>query len=351
MRADFFPRCRLIWVFVLVSVLLGTDVLSGLANKAHGASEAAAQPSQAASSEGPEEDTFQQGEAEDKDIAILEESRKEVREATEWAARGVDSWFGDIPFEKGGKISKGRIRLRTIWREHDEVDVNLRFRVRMTLPNLQDKAYVIIGSENERDLVRGRPDTVKEQQRLLRENKKDDETFFAGIGLNLLDLFSFSVGLRDLYKPYLKIRYIYTWQIDARNELEFTETGFWALNDGFGATTSIDYEHTFSPVLSLRWLNSGTVSEEDDGLDWFSSLGLYRLFGELSLLSGELIANGETGSEVDVEEYGVLVKWRQPLYRNWLFGEFSTGHYWVREKLADDREGKWALGVGVQMNF
>jgi hypothetical protein len=350
MRADFFPRCRLVWVFVLVGVLLGTDVLSGLANKAHGAPGAAAQSPQAVP-EVPEQDTLQPGKSEDEDVVILEESRKEVREATEWAARRVDSWFGNIPFEEGGKISKGRIRLRTIWREHDEVDVNLRFRVRMTLPNLQDKAHVFIGSENERDLVRGRPDTVTEQQRLLRENKQDDDTFFAGIGLNLLDLLSFSVGLRDLHKPYVKVRYIYTWQIDARNELEFTETGFWALDDGFGATTSVDYEHAFSPVLSLRWLNSGTVSEEDDGLDWFSSLGLYRRFGELSLLSGELIADGETGNEVDIEEYGVLVKWRQPLYRDWLFVEFSTGHYWVREKLADDREGKWALGVGVQMNF
>ena len=186
MRADFFPRCRLVWVFVLVGVLLGTDVLSGLANKAHGAPGAAAQSPQAVP-EVPEQDTLQPGKSEDEDVVILEESRKEVREATEWAARRVDSWFGNIPFEEGGKISKGRIRLRTIWREHDEVDVNLRFRVRMTLPNLQDKSHVFIGSENERDLVRGRPDTVTEQQRLLRENKSRTATSIPGRSMRAMN--------------------------------------------------------------------------------------------------------------------------------------------------------------------
>ena len=83
---------------------------------------------------------------EDEDLPVLDSSREEVREATEWVARGVDSWFGNKPFEEGGKVTKGRIRTRVVWREHDEVDFNLRFRVSMRLPNLQDKAYVLIGS-------------------------------------------------------------------------------------------------------------------------------------------------------------------------------------------------------------
>lgn len=292
----------------------------------------------------PEED-------EEGEEPALDASREDVREATEWVARGIDRWFGDKPFEEGGKVTKGRIRTRVVWREHDEVDFNLRFRVSMRLPNLQDKAYVLIGSENEKDMVRDRSDTVMDQQRLLRESKRDDETFFTGIGLRLLDNVSASIGLRDLHKPYLKLRYRHEWYLGESNRISFQETGFWALNDGFGATTTIDFEHAFSPVLNVRWHNSGTVSEEDDGLDWYTSVGLHRMFGEQRQLSGEVLADGETGDEVDVEEYGVLLKWRQPVYKDWLLGELSAGHYWVRESLAADREGKWALGVGLQMNF
>ncbi len=308
------------------------------------ATPASPQPTQTAASA---EDEY----TEEEEIAVLEASRQGLRQASEWAARNIDGWFGDLPFEQGGKISRGRLRLRTVWREPDDFDVNLRFRLRMTLPNLENKAHVLIGRENDRDWVRDRPMTVMEQQRLLRENKKDDETFFAGIGLEWLDTIRLSLGLRDLYKPYVKARYTREWQIDERNQLEFNETGFWALDDGFGTTTTIDYEHALSSLLSVRWLNSGTVSEEDEGLDWYSSLGLYRVFAKQRLLSGEILADGETGKDVAVQEYGILVKWRQPVYRDWLLGELSLGHYWEREDAASQREAKWALGMGVQMNF
>ena len=292
-----------------------------------------------------------QSEGEGEEVPVLDSSREGVRGATEWVARGVDSWFGDIPFEEGGKVTNGRIRSRVIWRENDEVDFNLRFRVSMRLPNLQDKVYLLIGSENEEDLIRDTPDTVMDQQRLLRENRRDDETFFTGIGLRVVDNVSASIGLRDLHKPYLKLRYRYKWLVTPRNLISFKETGFWALSDGFGATTSLDFEHAFSQVLSARWHNSGTFSEEDDGLDWYTSVGLFRDFGDQKELSGEVLADGETGKDVDVEEYGVLMKWRQPVYRDWLLGELSAGHYWEREHIEDERQSKWALGVGLQMNF
>ena len=45
-------------------------------------------------------------EAEEKtELPALDSSRQGVRQATEWVARGVDSWFGDIPFEEGGKVT------------------------------------------------------------------------------------------------------------------------------------------------------------------------------------------------------------------------------------------------------
>lgn len=97
-----------------------------------------------------------------------------------------------------GKVSRGRVRFRTVWRENDDVDVKLRFRARMELPNLKDKAYVIIGRENKDDLVRDTPEGFIEQQHLFERTDSDDEAFFAGLGFKVLDQLSFSVGLRDL---------------------------------------------------------------------------------------------------------------------------------------------------------
>ena len=290
--------------------------------------------------------------AEDEEEApMLEASRAEAREATEWAARTFDSWFGDIPFEQGGKVSRGRVRFRTVWRENDDVDVKLRFRARMELPNLKDKAYVIIGRENKDNLVRDTPEGFIEQQHLFERTDSDDEAFFAGLGFKVLDQLSFSVGLRDLYKPYTKARYGYEWTFLEDYRADFRETVFWVLDDGFGSTTTLHAERMLTPTLSLGWHGSGTVSEDEDGLDWSTSLGAYKNFDVNRQLSLEILANGDTGDVVNGREYGVLTQWRQPLYHDWFFGEASVGYYWEREEIEDAREGKWALGFGVEMLF
>ena len=111
-----------------------------------------------------------------------------------------------------------------------------------------------------------------DQKRVFRESKKDDETLFAGMRLRFFDHVSFHMGLRDLYKPYLKLRYEQEWTFAEKCRLFFQETPYWALNDGLGETTVLEFEHALTSDLSLRWLNSGTLSEEDDGLDWYSSM-------------------------------------------------------------------------------
>lgn len=289
--------------------------------------------------------------AEEEEGYTWEDSRAQVREATEWVARGIDSWFGDKPFEQGGRVSNGRIRMRLVWREHDRADAHVRFRVKLRLPNLEERADFFIGSENEKDLVRSRPDTLMDQKRVFRESKKDDETLFAGMRLRFFDHVSFHMGLRDLYKPYLKLRYEQEWTFAEKCRLFFQETPYWALNDGLGETTVLEFEHALTSDLSLRWLNSGTLSEEDDGLDWYSSIGLHRRFEGNRQLSGEFLLDGETGAPVAVADYGILMKWRQPVWREWLFGEVTAGHYWHREKPEADRESQWAFGLGLQMNF
>jgi hypothetical protein len=68
-------------------------------------------------------------------------------------------------------------------------------------------------------------------------------------------------------------------------------------------------------------------------------------------LSTEVLINGETGTDVDVSEYGLRVIWRQPVYRDWLLGEFTVGHFWDRDDVQSPRTPVWAFGVAVEMRF
>jgi len=280
----------------------------------------------------------------------MESARESVRSATEWLARGIDSWFGDRPLDNGGLVRSGRLGLRLNWRQGDGVEPTLRFNAHLDLPNLRERAFVFIGRDNERELVTDRPDQLSRQERLFAETRQE-QSFFAGLGLGVGDAIELRAGIRRGYRLYTQARYRKLWPLGEQSRLEFRETVFWTISDGFGSTTALSAERAFSPSLALRWLNAATVSQKTDGMAWSSSLGLFKLFGADRLLSGEAIINGETGKDVDVSEYGLRAAWQQPVYRDWLIGELIVGRYWPRESLQAERSRKWAVGVGAKMRF
>ncbi len=282
---------------------------------------------------------------------VLEETRASVRFAAEWLASGIDSWFGDKPFADGGRVRNGRLGLRTTWREDEGINATLRFNARFELPNLREHAFVFFGRDDEREVVTDRPDAFSREERLRADQARDDQSFFAGLGLALRDTIELRAGIRRGYRLYTQARYRKIWPITDRAQFEFRETVFWTVSDGFGSTTAFSVDHAFSPSLALRWLNAGTFSQKTDGLAWSSSLGLYKNFGAQYQLSGEALIGGETGRDVDVGEYGLRTKWQQPVYRDWLIGELIVGHFWPRRDALSARERAWAVGLGVQMRF
>ena len=281
---------------------------------------------------------------------LLEQSRTPVRGFSVWLGETVNDWFGDRPFEEGGKVTHGRLGLRNLWRQDEGWDTNVRFRARFDLPNLRDKAYVFIGRQNERELVTDQAEAFTREQLLLEERRKEDQTGFAGVGLALRKNLDFRVGVRGGMKFYTQARYRKQWALTEQDRIEFRETIFWNNKDKFGSTTALDYEHAFTPTLSLHWQNATTISEKTDDFAWGSSLGLFKRFGDDRILSGEMVVTGETGAEENVDEYGVRMKWTQPVYREWLIGEFIVGHYWPQRE-DRERERAWAAGVNLEMRF
>ncbi len=280
---------------------------------------------------------------------VLDTTRDYVHGAVDWAAREVDSWFGDKPFEQGGRVA-GAIGLSFLWRQDEGIDWLTRFRVRLNLPNVRDKAYFFIGRDNEREVITDRPDGFTRREQL-REETRDDQSFFAGLGTQLGDLISLRAGFRGGLKPYAQARYRKLWDLGERNEAEFKETIFWTRDDGFGSTTALYFEHLLGPALALRWQAAATWAQETEGVEWGSSIGAYKGFGQQRQLSVEALVSGETGGDAEVSEYGVRTRWEQPIYKDWLLTELILGYFWPRRNSITERGRTWAVGAGLQMRF
>ncbi|AVR86998.1 hypothetical protein [Thauera aromatica] len=282
---------------------------------------------------------------------MLEQTRTKVRGLTVWLGETVNDWFGDRPFEDGGEVTHGRLGLRLLWRQDEGWDTNVRLRARFDLPNLRDKAYIFLGRQNERELVTDQPETFTREQQLLEERRKEDQSGFIGLGYALRRNIDLRAGVRGGYKVYAQARLRKQWALSVQDRIEFRETVFWTVKDHFGSTTSFNYEHAFTPALALHWQNAATITKETDGFAWSSSLGLFRQFGDQRVLSGEIVATGETGMRDKLSEYGVRVKWQQPVYRDWLIGELIAGHFWPKGDEEPEREQRWAVGANLEMRF
>ena len=283
---------------------------------------------------------------------VLAVTRDSARATAEWLARNVDSWFGDRPFEDGGKVSNGRLSLGVFYRRDAPVDVDLRFNARFRLPNVERRAYLFVGRDDPRDVIQDKPDALPRQQ-ALRADRLGERSFLGGLGVTLLDVFDFRLGVSNRLKPYVQARYAKPWQLSDDQLLEFRQTLFWTSADRFGTTSALSYGIALAPAWSLRWASLATLTQASRNVVWSSTLGGYRSFGWERQLALELVLSGSgtRGTGVGASDRGLLLKWEQPLHANWLFGELVGGHFWPRPDAQSERANVWAVGAALKLRF
>jgi len=274
-----------------------------------------------------------------------------MRASVEWLARGVDGWFGDIPFtEGGGKVSDGEIGWNIFKRSDQDVTKGFRFTARFRLPNLESHKYIFVGRDDRQDVITDRPDTFSRQRQLLR-NARQDDSLFAGVGAAFLDAIDLRLGLRGGLKPYAQGRYKTHWTLGPQQQAEFRETLFYSASDKLGSTTAASVSHLQNDNLAFRWLNVATATQRSKDLSWSSSLGAYWSFEAQRQLALEAIWSGVVGSAVTVAEYGLQTRWRQPLVQDHLIGEWTVGHFWPRPIAGEPRKRAWAMGADLRIRF
>lgn len=284
------------------------------------------------------------------ETGLLESTRRSVRSSVEWLARAVDGSFGDKSFDRGGKVGDGRVDLGVRKRQGEPRENEVRFNAQVRLPNLERRVHVFFGNDDERDVVTDNPEAFSQRQRLL-ESRAGESAFFAGIKVPLFDAFEFRLGVRAPLKPFAQASYDRAWPLSDADTLEFRETLFWSVADHFGSTTVAAVSHAFTPTLAGRWLNATTITQATGRFEWNSVLGAYRAFGAQRSLALEALASGTQGSGVGVSDYGVQVRFEQPLYNTWLLGEIGIGHFWPRKDALSERRRAWGLGATLKMKF
>lgn len=282
---------------------------------------------------------------EEYEIQILERTQDQLERSALWLARNVNSWFGDTPFEEGGRVN-GSVMLGVNAREDESFENRIRFRLNARLPNVE----VFFGQDDDEDLVTDQQEPFRQDHSLSRDDSRNNR-FFAGVGRVFSDTFSFRVGIRGVTRPYAQMRYRETWQPTSRSSVTLAETVFMDSSKGLGSTTSLNMGHLMTRTVAVRWRNTVTGATKQDGWSWSTAAGPIRYLGQDRDLWLDMFAKGNTDNDVNVREYGMMLGHRRPVYKDWVIGEVGVGHIWPRDEDDDSRRSAWAGNASVRLHF
>lgn len=283
---------------------------------------------------------------------MAEGTRQSVRTAADWLARGVDSWFAEVPLREQARVREGELRLRLFKRQDQRVDLDLRFDARFDLPHAERSTYLYFGRDDEREVVTDLPGGVNRPLPLRAAGGTTESgTFFAGLGRLISDEVDLRAGFRGGLEAYLQARYRKHWRLGEDTRFEFRESLFLSSEDRLGSTTALAVGHPLSPELQLRWLSAATITQVSRRFEWYSNLGLLRSFGPQRQLALELLTQDAEGTGAGLTDVGLQLRWQQPVHRDWLVGEVLLGHFWPRADVSVPRGRSWAFGLGLRLSI
>jgi hypothetical protein len=243
----------------------------------------------------------------------------------------LDGLFGDQFHYDEYRDTRGSVSVGTLWSEYDGFDPRVRARVRLRLPQWNERVSAFAGRVGEDEYI---SDTEGEFEALptrIFEGGFDDEAVLVGLGYSPLERtgndFDAGIGVRvDLpLDPYVRARYEIIRTFAEHYVFRARETIFWQNSEGFGSTTRFNIDRALSDRFLLRWNNIGRWTEETIGFEWFSEVTLFQKLTDRMGIAWQNYVSGATDNEVDLTRYGTRAIWRRQLNPEWLFLELRIG--------------------------
>jgi hypothetical protein len=286
---------------------------------------------------------------------LIDDTRRLLEETFCGATLWFDGLFGDEPDVENAREVSGRVELSTLYTEVDGVDPKARLRLKYDLPNLERRVNLFLGRDDRDEIVEDRREGFAIRSSVF--GLENEEQWLAGLGYSppgrweeKVD-FRAGVRLKTASEVFVQSRYRRNFFQGTNNVWLFRETVFWENREGFGSTTSLDFDRVLRRDLLLRWGNVGTISESTEGMTWRTTALVYHNLRRSRAVAGEVFVRGTTGAEVPLREFGVRGVYRQPIGRPYLFGDLILGYTWPRFERDEPRDGSVTFGLGVELLF
>lgn len=287
---------------------------------------------------------------------LLQRVRRSLSVTACASSAWLDGLFGDQFLSDEYRRTHGSVSVGGIWSDYDGFDPRLRFRVRLQLPQWDERVSAFAGRVSEDEYI---TDTEGDFVALPTRQfgSPEDESVLVGLGYSSPERtgndFDAGVGVRvDLpLDPYARARYEIVRTFSDHYVFTARETLFWQNSEGFGSTTRIHLDRFISERFLLRWATLGKFTEETVGLQWFTQFTLFQSLNERTGLAWQVQTEGLTDGEVPLTRHAARLIMRRQLHHDWLILEMRGGVTWPKRYLHEKREPSPEVGIALEMHF
>jgi len=287
---------------------------------------------------------------------VLDRTQTSVHNAINGAAQYIDSFFGATEVSESSNVSRGSLSVSGQHDERNGLRQSVRLRARIALPAVQQRTRLILGRGDVDEMIdgtaHGNTDTLPG-----RFNDFDDEDWLIGVGFSRNQAFSrgwdFSVGVkvRTPLEPYARATYRWNKTIGDAWMWRVRPQVFVQNHRGTGGSLANTLDYAANQIWMFRSWSILQGEDEIEGLGWTQQFTAFQRISSRTAISYNLFATGETDAEVPLQDYGLELRLRRRISRDWLFMELLTFVTWPREGLFEIRERKLGVGIEFEMQF
>jgi hypothetical protein len=251
-------------------------------------------------------------------------------------ATWMDSFFGDRRYQSEVNQSYVRFRYNMFFQEGSPFYHKPDLQVRIVLPQLKEKWHLVFaGTPKENTDFSAVTSGAAEEQT---STTAGDQRAVAALDRTFLETaqqnFMVRAGFRlHNYKPVVVLgpRYRVSFPIDSW-ALRFIEEVVWTSNVGWATRSTIDLERPLPRNLLFRATTEWVHVEHQLGSTYAVSFILGQLLSSVRAIQYEWINVFQTEPVHELTEIDLRVRYRQRLWRDWLYGEVAPQYSFPRNR-------------------
>ncbi len=266
--------------------------------------------------------------SEDWSNALHENISNSVYQSALW----FDGFFAAEGNEKKPAKASAKIRLGWIPNKNDLFELETRFRLKVILPNLENRVDFILSDDSDDQLADLPLESVDEQQAFTNDSltaafryvvrESDNKFTDTRIGVSSGDVF---IRLRHKQQ--------FSWQ--EKHGVKVEPAVFYFLDDGLGARLLLEYNYQLNPSDQIRLNYSIRASESFSGERWKTGIYYLQQLGDKKASALGFVSEGhfdEKRSNNFITNYKLSYRYRFNAYKHWLFFEIEPFMEWEKDE-------------------